>query len=121
MKNQVFDQGLGADRATLRLSRLVAFAARIFVLSQAIIFLWPIAIWSGDVRAQDAEGEHNHGYALLSGPGARSSGLGVGEIQVAAGPIWSGATVWRVLPETSYRVLLPRLLNTIEPAAQIKC
>ena len=121
MKNQVFDQGLGADRATLRLSRLVAFAARIFVLSQAIIFLWPIAIWSGDVRAQDAEGEHNHGYALLSGPRGRFSGLGVGEIQVAAGQIASDATVRLVLTEANERILYPAIeIVSIEPTPLAK-
>ena len=121
MKNQVFDQGLGADRATLRLSRLVAFAARISVLSQAIIFLWPIAIWSGDVHAQDAEAEHNHGYALLSGPGARFSGLGVGEIQVAAGQIASDATVRLVLTEANERILYPAIeIVSIEPTPLAK-
>jgi len=116
VKSQVFVKGLGADRLTLDISPFVTFVTRLFILSQVVVTFLPILLSSGDVHAQEAEGEHNHGYALISGPSSRFAGLGVGEIQVAAGQIASDATVRLVLTEASERILYPAIeIVSIEP------
>jgi hypothetical protein len=87
VKSQVCVLKLGVDRAALELSCLVAVAERLFGLTQIVVALLPIVMLSGYVHAQESDGEHNHGYALLSGSRSRFPGLGVGEFQVAAGQI----------------------------------
>jgi hypothetical protein len=95
---------------------LVAVAERLFGLTQIVVALLPIVMLSGDVHAQESDGEHNHGYALLSGSRSRFPGLGVGEIQVAAGQIASDATVRLVLTESKDRIVYPAIeIVSVEP------